>query len=164
MQSLGQPSQPVRDVLNDYHWEGLHDPHRERLQRAFREDSKDLVRLIDEGAIVSREFLQYEAEIALGFDAACIRVLLERLGVSHFETTGILQRAAAIGARDTVRLLLDAGANVNERMPTSAPAASRAPPTALLAAVESGELDIVSLLLSSGARYGIADQSSDEHK
>ncbi|WPG99598.1 putative ankyrin repeat-containing domain superfamily [Acrodontium crateriforme] len=164
VQSLEQPPQPILDVLNDYHWEGLHDPHRQRLQKAFREDPGDLVRLMDKGAIVSREFLQYEAQIALGFDAACIKVLLERLGVLHFETTGILQRAAAIGARDTVRLLLDAGADVNERIPASTSVPTRAPSTALLAAVECGEPDIVSLLLNSGARYGVMEASSAQNK
>lgn len=46
--------------------------------------------------------------------AATVQDLLERTDVTRFKHSGVLQRAAGRGGTDVVKILLDAGADINE--------------------------------------------------
>ena len=140
---------PFLGALYELDWDNIRSS-RKALGRWLQEDfSPEVVAwFFDHGAEAAPDFFEYMSHVPV--PAANIHDFLERTSIASFKYSGVLQRAAGRRETDVVKLLLDAGADINEgpvggdeREPGSGPAIEEA--------VEGRHVETAKLLLERGA-------------
>lgn len=104
------------DLLYEKNWrymkESTHSFNR-MLEWSLHTGYQELVWFLDHGAKIDKDIIR-RAVYGAPVKVTCIEVLLHRYGVDLFKGTRLLQSAAKRGCNDLVRLLLDAGVEVDD--------------------------------------------------
>ena len=142
------------DVLYEYDWKDIRTSRlafNRMVQWSLHTGPEELSWFISKGAKIDKEVIRHAAH-GTPVKAACIALLLSRFGVDLFRGTRLLQSAAKRGRNESVKILLDAGVNVDELVPPSPTHEDgEAELTALYEAVYKHHEDTVRLLLQYGA-------------
>lgn len=140
---------PFLDALYELDWDNIRSS-RKALGRWLQESFSPevLAWFFDHGAEVTPDFFEHMSHFPV--PAVTVQDFLERSSIASFKYSGVLQRAAGRSETDVVKLLLDAGADINagpfggdEREPRSGPAIKEA--------VKRRHVETAKLLLERGA-------------
>lgn len=104
------------DLLYEKNWRYMRESKQSfnrMLEWSLHTGPQELVWFLDHGAKVDKDIIR-RAVYGPPVKVACIEVLLHRYGVDLFKGTRLLQSAAKRGCNDLVKLLLDAGINVDD--------------------------------------------------
>ncbi|CAK4034965.1 uncharacterized protein RCC_09715 [Lecanosticta acicola] len=141
-------------VLYEYDWRDMRTStlaFNRLLEWSLHTGPEELNWFLIHGARIDKETIRHAVHGA-PLKAACIQVLVDRLGVELFNGTRLLQSAAKRGRNDIVKVLLDAGVNVDELIPPSPTHEDgEVELTALYEAVYKRHEETVQLLLQRGA-------------
>ncbi|KAI5361875.1 Putative ankyrin repeat-containing domain superfamily [Septoria linicola] len=141
------------DLLYERDWRGMRTSRLvfdRTAEWSLKTGPEELCWFLDHGAIINRNTVRRAVQGSFP-KGACVQLLLDRYGLVLFKNTGLLQNAARRGRNDVVRLLLDAGMDVDECAVRSEYSGREARATALYEAVDKQHLDTVRLLLAYGA-------------
>jgi hypothetical protein len=149
---LTQPREwsiPFLDALYEIDWERIQSSRKALgnwLQPRFSPEV--IAWFFDHGAEIGPGFFTHMSHFPV--PAATVQDLLERTGIAHFRHSGVLQRAAGRGETDVVKILLDAGAAINEG-PFGSDGRESGPRNAIFEAVKGQHIETTRLLLNRGA-------------
>lgn len=149
---LTQPREwsiPFLDALYEVDWDRIQSSRKALsswLQPRFSPEVRAW--FFDHGADIEPDFFTHMSHFPI--PAATVQDLLERTGIAHFNHSGVLQRAAGRGETDVVKLLLDAGAAINEG-PFGGDGREGGPSNAIFEAVKGQHVETTRLLLNRGA-------------
>ena len=140
---------PFLDALYEVDWERIQSSRKALgnwLQPGFSPEV--MAWFFDHGAEIGPDFFTHMSHFPV--PAATVQHLLERTGVARFKHSGVLQRAAGRGETNVVKLLLDAGADINEG-PFGSDGREGGPWNAIFEAVKGQHVGTTRLLLDCGA-------------
>lgn len=141
------------DVLYQYDWRDMRTSslafHR-MLEWSLHTGPQELQWFLDHDAEVDKDLIRHAVHGA-PIKVACVDLLLQRFGVKLFKGTRLLQNAAKRGKNDLIRLLLDAGMNVDCLDPPLTHDDGECEFTALYEAVYKQHEETVKILLEYGA-------------
>lgn len=104
------------DLLYEYNWRGMREytqPFNRMLEWSLHTGPEELLWFLNRGVRVDKEIIR-RAVYGPPVKVACIEVLLQHFGVDLFKGTRLLQSAAKRGCNDIVKLLLEAGVDVDD--------------------------------------------------
>lgn len=147
---LRQWSLPFLEALYSIDWKSIQSSRKALGKRlSYRASPEVITWLFDHGAEIGPDFFAHMSNFAIL--VATIQLLLEHTSIALFRRSGVLQHAAGRGESDVVRLLLDAGANVNEDGAVGGDEREPGPRTALYEAVKGKHIETARFLLDRGA-------------
>lgn len=109
------------DLLYEKNWRNIQEStvaFNRMLEWSLHTGSEELLWFLNRGAKVDKDVIR-RAVHGPPVKVACIEVLLHQFGVDLFKGTRLLQSAAKRGCNDLVKLLLDAGIDVDDMSPRS---------------------------------------------
>jgi hypothetical protein len=146
---LRQWSLPFLEALYSINWERIRSSRKALgIRLSFRASPEVIIWLFDHGAEIGPDFFAHMSNFAV--PAATVQLLLERTSIAFFRSSGVLERAAGRGETDVVRILLDAGADINAG-PFGGDEREAGAGPALLEAVKGQHVETARLLLERGA-------------
>jgi hypothetical protein len=141
------------DLLYEKNWRYMKESTQSfnrMLEWSLHTGPQELAWFLDHNAKVDKDIIR-RAVYGPPVKVACIEVLLQRYGVDLFKGTRLLQSASKRGCNDLVKLLLDAGIDVDDMSCRNHHDEGECELTALYEAVYKQHEDTVSLLLRYGA-------------
>jgi hypothetical protein len=142
---------PFLEALYEVDWQRIQSSRKalsECLVSSDRFSPEIVAWFFDHGAEIAPDFFKNMPCVVVS--AAVVQNFLGKHSIDHFKHSGFLQHAAGVGATDVVKLLLDAGADINEG-PVGRDEREPGPGPALEDAVKGKHVETAKLLLERGA-------------
>ncbi|KXS98014.1 hypothetical protein AC578_8753 [Pseudocercospora eumusae] len=129
---------PARlDLLYEYNWREMRTSKRafnRMVAWSLHIGPEELTWFLERGAKVDKDTIR-RAVRAAPLQTSCVQMLIERYGVNLLKGTRVMQSAAKRGRPDMIKLILDAGLDVDELVPRSSHDEGEGELTALYEAV-----------------------------
>ncbi|EME84104.1 uncharacterized protein MYCFIDRAFT_173153 [Pseudocercospora fijiensis CIRAD86] len=141
------------DLLYKYDWRGMRTSEsafNRLVEWSLRTGPDELTWFLEHGAKIDKDTIR-RAVRGAPLKTSCVQVLIERYGVNLLKGTRLLQSAAKRGRCDMIKLLLNAGLDVNELVSRSSHGEGEGELTALYEAVYKQHEDAIQVLLEYGA-------------